>query len=287
MTPTQTLAAPPAGSTLCCGLAAYGGVQATAAMLASMRLKLKPPAGDPLPASVLKHVDEQTTAALAATYRAIHEHGLAETGFTDWRVVAAPRLLGRNELAHTLHRYAQEGAWGISPHVIPHHTLHAVSGTLSLALKAHGANFGIDACPGSESQALLTAAALVSEDRLPGVWLVFSGWSPEPVPEVTGVPVLARRSQETPWCRALALALVADRPGSAAWRFRVAPGTVGPRDQQASSLASPRPLFGLEALFEVLAGENPAAAPITCTWRTICGGWVALEKSGDGGENQP
>ena len=71
MTPTPTLAAPLAAKALHCGLAAYGGVRATAAVLASRRQKLEPAGGDPLPASVLKHVDEQTIAALMATYEAI------------------------------------------------------------------------------------------------------------------------------------------------------------------------------------------------------------------------
>ena len=197
--------------------------------------------------------------------------------------MAAPRFLGRNELAHTLHRYAQEGAWGISPHVIPHHTLHAASGTLSLALKMHGPNFGVDACPGTESQALLAAVSLLSQDRVPGVWLVFSGWSPEPVPQTPQAPAANSQPAETPVCRALALALTPPRPGPTGLRLTVMPGTVAHQEKDTNGLAGTRTLFSLEGLLDVLAGERPAPAPIT--WRMNCGGWATLEQSGNGGEN--
>jgi hypothetical protein len=252
-----------------CALAADGQVQATADGLAALRPKLGAPGGEPLAASVTKHFDEQTLAALAACYRAIGDHALAGTSFADWGVVAVPRFLGRGALAHTLERYALEGAWGISPHLIPHHTLHAVSGALSLALQAHGPNFGIDGSPDGVSQGLFAAAGLLAEGRLPGVWLVLTGWRPEPVPQKRGEPARPVATEASPVCRALALALT---PAATAKgrRLTVAPGSAG---REAATNGHAPPLLGLEALAEAF---GPDRQPAPATWRTTCGGRVTL-----------
>src|SRR5205823_2855913 len=110
---------------------------------------------------------------------AIHRHGLAGTRFTDWGVLAAPRYLGRSAMAVALQRFAAEGAWGLSPHLIPHHSLHSVSGTISQALKINGPNIGVGGGPGSGAEAFLAATALLSAGQVPGVWVVLTGWDPE------------------------------------------------------------------------------------------------------------
>src|SRR5262249_56456949 len=127
--------------------------------------------------------------------------------FTDWAVLAAPRFLGRTALAQALNRFALEGAWGISPHLIPHHSLHSVSGTISQALTIHGPNYGIGGGPDAASKTLLTAAALLAADRLPGVWVVLTGYDPEPLAQraTAGNPVAASPPTQ---CNAVALALV-------------------------------------------------------------------------------
>src|SRR5262249_46135975 len=142
--PTET---PPAGSAVCCDVVAFGSAQLTPEQLPALRQRPGPGVGQSLPANFLKHADEQTVAALAAVLQAVEEPGLAGTCFTDWGVVAAPCFLGRATLVLALQRYAAEGAWGLSPHFIPHRSQHAVAGTISQALKIHGPNFGAGGGP--------------------------------------------------------------------------------------------------------------------------------------------
>src|SRR5262249_38828752 len=131
--------------------------------------------------------------------------------FTDWAVLAAPRFLGRTALAQALNRFALEGAWGISPHLIPHHSLHSLSGTISQALTIHGPNYGIGGGPDAASKALLTAAALLTADRLPRLWVGLTGYDPAPLRPLAATGNLAAATPPTQ-CNAVALALVsADR----------------------------------------------------------------------------
>ena len=123
--PTPT--ADPAGPATCCDVAAFGIVRAPADAFPAFRQQ----PGRSLPANFLKHADEQTVAGIAAVFQAIDRGGLTGTHFTHWGVLAAPRFLGRALLAVTFERFAVEGAWGISPHVIPHRSLHAVAGVSS------------------------------------------------------------------------------------------------------------------------------------------------------------
>ena len=105
--------------------------------------------------------------------------GLHATSFRDWGVVAAPRFLGQPAMAAALKRFQAEGAWGVSPHLIPHRSLHSISGTVSQALKIHGPNFGVGGGPGGPADALLAAAAMLEGQHLPGVWLVLRlPWTP-------------------------------------------------------------------------------------------------------------
>src|SRR5262249_6770324 len=145
-----------------------------------------------------------------------HRYGLTDTPWHDWGVLAAPRFLGRACLAQALQRFALEGAWGVSPHLIPHRSLHSVSGTVSQALGIHGPNFGVGGGPDSAAEGLLAAAALVAEQRVPGVWLVLTGWDPEPVLDSPGMPSPNGHPREADSsCLAAALALT---PPGAAWQ---------------------------------------------------------------------
>src|SRR5262249_3193107 len=159
-----------------CGVAAWGLVQATREELVRLRQQPGQVQGEPLPATFLKHADEQTVVGLAAVLQAAQATPLTGTNFTHWGVVAAPRVMGRGLMGAALRRFATEGAWGVSPHVIPHRSLHAMSGTISQALQIHGPNFGAGGGPGSAGEAVLAAYAMLAGDRLPGVWLVLTGW---------------------------------------------------------------------------------------------------------------
>src|SRR5262249_37658335 len=128
-------------ATVACTLAGYASYRAPAADLGGLRRQPGPPLREPWPANFLKHVDDQTVVGLSAVLGAIAGHSLVPPGvsdpFRDWGVVAAPRFLGRPMLAGALPRFQNEGAWGVSPHLIPHRSLHSISGTVSQALEVH------------------------------------------------------------------------------------------------------------------------------------------------------
>jgi hypothetical protein len=134
-------------------------------------------------------------------YKAIELAGWQAKSFDDWGVVAGPRFLGRPAMAAALHRFAAEGAWGVSPHLIPHRSLHSISGTVSQALKIHGPNFGVGGGPNAVLETLLAALALLEGKKLPGVWAVLTGLDPELPPDEAG------RMAPGTYCVGLALAL--------------------------------------------------------------------------------
>ena len=190
-----------------CDVTASGAARATADEVTTLRRSLALPGREPFPSPFLKHADEQTVVGLAAVIDALRRAGRGADEFRAWGVVVASRLMGRTALAPALARFRAEGTWGVSPHIIPHHSLHAPSGTISLALKSHGPNFGAGGGPGAFADGLLTAAALLEEGHVPGVWAVFTGWSPEPALDDAG-----RVTTPDAVCRAAALAL-ARTPG--------------------------------------------------------------------------
>jgi hypothetical protein len=253
-----------------CDVAAFHTISARAADLKAMRQGLESGSGESLPASSLKHLDEQTLAGLAAVYGAIRTHHLSKANFTDWAVLAAPRFLGRAALIVSLQRYAVEGAWGMSPHFIPHRTLHSVSGTVSMALKIHGPNFGIDGGPAGPSQALLTAVSLLGGGTVPGVWLLLTGWDREPL-----APLPATDEHDGLTCRAVAMALLPSQPEHSGFGLRIMPGTVYRASGSNGTPAASKP-FGLEEIFEALASPHPSKRPYA--WRLSCGGKVELRR---------
>ena len=266
---TGTLSAPPAGAMVCCAIAGYASLRLTAETLTGMRKPLSPLTGQPLPATLLKHADDQTVAALAAVSEAIRKHNLANRDFRNWGVVAAPRFLGRATMGQVLHRFRQEGAWGISPHLIPHRSLHAVSGTLSLALQIHGPNFGVGAGPLAESEGLAVAAALVGSENVPGVWVVLTGYDPEIIPPDPTSTVPDAEAGYVPPCIAIALALTT--PDAAADGLCLEVG-----QPAATGVATPGdawPMLTLGALATALTEGQERGA-----WRLGCGGWALLKR---------
>jgi hypothetical protein len=264
--PTGTLHAPPAG-TVCCAVLGHAALRVPAEAVAALRRPQDPRTGEPLPPSLLKNSDDQTVAALAAVCRAIRDHGLGHRDFTDWGVVAAPRFLGRAAMGQVLHRFRQEGAWGISPHLIPHRSLHAVSGTISLALGIHGPNFGIGGGPGADCEGLLAAAALVGGGDVPGVWAVLSGYDPEIVPADPTDPATGEPPGVPP-CMAVALALMAAGPGANGLLLEV-----GQPAADGADLAGAWPPLTLEGLGAALAEGGPHGK-----WKLSCGGWVEMKR---------
>jgi hypothetical protein len=255
-----------------CDVVAHARVRVPYEGVGDLRRQPGPAYNGPFPAAFLKHADEQTVVGLAALFQAIHDHGLTPApgspGFRDWGVVAAPRFLGRTTMAAALQRFAAEGAWGVSPHLIPHHSLHSMSGTVSQALKVHGPNFGVGGGPGAAAEGILTATALLECCRLPGVWLVLTAVDPEQAPDAMGRPVPGTS------CAALALALVSPatpqpgrlhhNPGRTGIRLRVVSGAEPMPCGGASCTAGGRAGIDLFRLIEMLALlDGPGSAPAT------------------------
>jgi hypothetical protein len=202
-----------------CDLIGHAVVRTTLEGVAPLRRQPGPVCGGPLPASFLKHADEQTVVGLAAVYQAIQDAHLCPDGdlavFRTWGALAAPRFLGRPTLVSALQRFAAEGAWGVSPHLIPHRSLHAISGTVSQALKIYGPNFGVGGGPSAAAEVLLAAAAMLECQGVPGAWVVLTGYDPECAPDAAG------RLPAGTACVGLALALTPPRPHWTGPRLRI------------------------------------------------------------------
>lgn len=170
---------PSLGQTVSCAVTAQARVWLKWEALNELRQR--PPAlpGGFLTPALLKHADEQTVATIAALSAAVATCPATDQDFREWGVVSAPRFLGRAALVATFQRFRAEGAWGVSPHMIPHRALHAPSGTISQALRSHGPNFGITGSPDMVAEPLMAALSLLHGRKLPGVWLTFSRVDPE------------------------------------------------------------------------------------------------------------
>jgi hypothetical protein len=264
--PTAPGLFPATSTAVRCLVVGYAACRFPAEQLPLLRQGPGPLQGPPLPTSFLKHADEQTIAGVAAVSRAMHEHGLVEVNYRQWGIIAAPRFFGRAKLASVLPRFAVEGAWGISPHLIPHHSQHALSGTISQALKIHGPNFGVGGGPDSADEAIMVAGAMLADRQLPGVWVVLTGFDPELVPVEGTAGATEARPTPTSDCLALALALVPDGQRRHCLVLSVGAG----QDRQCEG---GWPVFSLETFVQHLAGGQATAAQ----WRLRCGGWATLE----------
>jgi len=257
--PTASLSLTQTAQAVCCDVATFASLRLKPEGLVALRQKPPPQPGKPLSPGFLKHTDDQTLAALTAVHEATSRL-VRSPCMTDWGVLAAPRFLGRTAMVTALEKFAAEGAWGVSPHLIPHRSLHSISGTISQALEIHGPNFGVGGGPNCASEAIRAAAALLELEKLPGVWLVLTGWDPEPI----------GASAAGSLCGAAALALVPSRPAWQGMTMRIAPAQPIESafdDDQAESL------FTLERLLVAL---SDARAPGISTWRLEGGGCLDL-----------
>ena len=219
-----------------------------------------------MPISFLKHAEDQTVLALMTVRAALEQQGWQEQSFTQWGVIAAPNLFGRISIAQTIQRYRQEGAWGVSPHLIPHQSLHAMSGTISQALKIVGPNFGVNGGPNASSDAFLIAAAMMMDGRLPGIWIVLTGYESEWIPAASGTNGVA------PMCEAVALALTMEPPNSMGPSL-----TIGQVPDDAKKDLSVLPEVHLSLLFEEMSSRAAVAGG---KWRLSDTHWLELESEG-------
>lgn len=268
---------------LCCDVAADAVRRVNLESVPELRRNPGPSHREPLPACFLKHADEQTVAGLCAVYQAIQNGDLHTTDFRDWGVLAAPRFLGRPAMAAALQRFAAEGAWGVSPHLIPHRSLHSISGTVSQALKIHGPNFGVGGGPAGSVEVLLAATALLERKHLPGVWVVLTCLDPELPPDATGA--MGPGTQAV----GLALALMPIRRSGSRLRLQIVRGT-----PDADTLASAMRIAGggadfdllrLEALLNVLHG--PRDSDMTIVQLLDAHSRLELSRTGGAGARGP
>jgi hypothetical protein len=192
-----------------CDVLAHARVAVPLEALAELRKQPGPPSAPPLAANFLKHLDEQTVAGLAAVRHAVADHGLGGADFTRWAVFGAPRFPGRPQMIPSVQRFLAEGAWGVSPHMVPHRSLHSLSGTVSQVLKIHGANYGVGGGNSAADEVVFAALALLERRQNPGVWVVVTAQEPEGELDADG------HGPPDKSVRALALALA---PARAGWR---------------------------------------------------------------------
>jgi hypothetical protein len=257
------------GSFLECDVVAFGSVRLTPQELVHLRQDVGPPAGIKLSSGFLKHAEEQSIAALAAVFQAIKQNGMEADSFTNWLVIGAPRFVGRSGVSIALEKFKAEGAWGVSPHLIPHRSLHSISGAISQALKIHGPNFGVGGGRSAADEALLLAVSLVDPKSTPGVWVVMTGWNPEP-------DLTKAMTEQDAVCNGLALALRPIRSDFTGWRLSVIPHrTVGYATEVHPSHERDLPIH-LEQLQEVLGTK--IEGKFTAVWPLLSKGYLTLER---------
>jgi len=249
-----------------CQVAGYAAIRAHPEQMAALRRQPGPVCGEPLSSSLLKHADPQTIVGTGAIYHAIANSNLTDTPFTEWGVIAAPCFLGRAAMTVAMQRFAAEGAWGISPHIVPHNSVHSVSGTVSQALGIRGPNFGIGGGPGAAEEAFIIAATLLACENLPGLWVVLTGYEPEYIPEEPGQPQ-TNATTRTADCLGLALALTPQTNGERL-TLRISPTNPGGCARGAAT-------FRLGDFVDRFARNDAPAGP----WRLSGGGWFAFARS--------
>jgi hypothetical protein len=239
-----------------CAVEAYGVAKVPAGEIAALRKAPGPLGGRKIPPSLLKHADHQTVVGLSVLLRAVHDFGWTERSFAEWGLIAAPRFLGRIISAGAMDRFKKQGVPGMSPLIIPTLSLHAVAGSLSLALKTHGFNYGVGGGHGHLAEALLAGLAAREDNGVPGVWVVATQFSPEPVPDTVG------NSTNESDCYAVALALSARSAAEARLNLRVVPtASAADRDGEDRDVAGVDPASGLVALAGFLNESTAAHRP--------------------------
>jgi hypothetical protein len=254
-----------------CAVESHGVVRVPIEEIASLRTKSSWFNGRKLPASLLKHADYQTVLSIAAVSRAIDEVGWQTKSFDEWGVLAAPRFLGRLNAAGAIERYRQSGVTGISPLLVATLTLHAVAGSLSLALQSHGFNYGIGGGHGHLAEVLLAGLAAREDNGVAGVWVVASQFSPEPVPDAS------EQSSRVSVGHAVALALSAEGANRSRLNLRVV--STGPRFDEETDVTGAGSPSGLVALGDFLNERSPG--PMTRHWYCPLSGGGAIELEDD------
>jgi hypothetical protein len=262
--------------TTTCAVEAYGVVRVPVEEIAALRKAPGPSIGTKIPPSLLKHADHQTVLALASVLKASHDFGWSGRSFADWGVIAAPRFLGRIGAASAMYKFTQAGASSVSPLIIPTMSLHAVAGSVSLAIQARGFNYGVGGGPAHLAEALLAGLAARDDGDVPGVWVVATGFDPEPVPDVSG------KSLTPSTGFGVALALTPAEPRSCRLNLRLVPTTTAadPTVPPGTDANGGEPLTGLIALADFLTGM-PSSPRSKRWWSCVLPGFGAIALDDD------
>jgi hypothetical protein len=145
--------------------------------------------------------------------------------------------------------------------MIPQFSFHALPGTISMALKIHGPNFGIGNGPEAMGEGIMLAATLLSEGRLPGLWLVLARHDPEFVPNDDAAGSVANN----PLCEGVALALTPLEGGGRGPEFLFSP------DEELVSGSVPD--FDLTKMVDLMQSDRPHGR-----WRLPGFGWFGIEE---------
>lgn len=219
--------------------AAVGGIARHALRTARLSeidaLRDRPgPAGAPaLPPRFLRHADEQTVLGMHAVLEALAAVSEPSPPLERCGIVSATCQAGRIAAARTLVNFHEQGAVGVSPHVVPQCSLHSLAGAVSVALGMHGPHLGVGGGPDALAEGIVAALSLLTlgaGESLPGVWLVATEWEDEPALDARGA------ATNDPVCRALALLLVAGSETDLELDLR-GPGLARPRPRDAAGRA--------------------------------------------------
>ena len=170
-----------------CGVVAGSGVRVPWAAISELRKTPGSYRGQSL-AGLVRQSDEQTVLALAAVMQTIERAGWNDRSFENWGVVASGRSFGRVRFDTAIERYRRMHTRGASPLVVPHLSLHAMSGTLSIALGMHGPNFGVSGQANHLGETLLAGLGTIQREAVEGLWVVACDFDPEPSLDENGEP---------------------------------------------------------------------------------------------------
>ncbi len=250
---------------LSAALVGFGTARADLPAIAAMRKKLPAWAPPDTPGHFLKYSDQQTVLAVAAVDQAISSAELDPQQLQNWSIIAAPRFIGRIAGVETLERFGRGGGPAISPHVIPQHSLHSISGALSILLSSRQPNFGVGGTGESVAEALLTALTFPSVGSA-GTLVVTTAWEPEPQLDDQG------NCTNQPVCHAVALALQKGAARAPVGHLRLHVG-----DTPAAAHQTARWSENAAGVCEHLAAAVAGGPPELFTWRLPWGGILALE----------
>lgn len=248
----------------CLSLSGWGTARADLATIAALRKSLPAWAPEGTPGHFLKHADEQTVLAVSALDQAICSSSFGVDHYRNWAIIAAPRFIGRIAGTNTLERFSRGGGPAISPHVIPQHSLHSISGALSILLASRQPNFGVGGTGDSLAEGLL-AALTFPTTNCSGAWLVSTAWDPEPQIDDLG------HCLNAPVCHAVAFGFESAVQTAACGQLRLMVQNGPIESHQAVSWFK-----NAAGVCRSLTALTPGGPPVCFAWRLPWGSTIVL-----------